>query len=221
MPYTTLFFDLDDTLYDNRNGLWGAIGERMNRYLLERMGFPPDEAATLRKRYFEAYGTTLRGLQKHHQVDTEDYLAYVHDLPLPDFLQPAPALRKMLLSLPQARWIFTNADDRHAQRVLDALELSDCFDGIIDVHAIEYACKPDALAYQKAMSLAGEVDPQRCVMFDDAMRNLIPARAIGIKTVLVRGGIEVDSQVDLVVPNLLDLPQVMPELWANANSRRS
>ncbi len=55
-------------------------------------------------------GTTMRGLQIHHQIDTDDYLAYVHDLPLHDYLYPNPQLRSLLTSLPQRRWIFTNAD---------------------------------------------------------------------------------------------------------------
>ena len=29
---TQLVFDLDDTLYPQGNGLWGAIGERINLY---------------------------------------------------------------------------------------------------------------------------------------------------------------------------------------------
>ena len=43
---------------------------------------PVEEVDILRRNYFEQYGTTLRGLQIHHQVDTDEYLAYVHDLPL-------------------------------------------------------------------------------------------------------------------------------------------
>jgi len=29
-------------------------------------------------------------LQKHYDIDTEDFLAYVHDLPLGDYLTPIP-----------------------------------------------------------------------------------------------------------------------------------
>jgi len=44
MLFTTLFFDLDDTLYPPATGLWEAIGSRINLYMTERMGFPPEQA---------------------------------------------------------------------------------------------------------------------------------------------------------------------------------
>ena len=88
MRFTTIFFDLDDTLYPSSSGLWPAIKERMNSYMDERMHIPRDEIPRLREKYFREYGTTLRGLQANHKVDVQDYLAYVHDLPLKDYLHP-------------------------------------------------------------------------------------------------------------------------------------
>ena len=125
MRYTTLLFDLDDTLYDSGNGLWEAIRQRMSQYMIERIGLPAEEVPALRAMYYKKYGTTLRGLQRHFQVDSDDYLAYVHDLPLERYLKPATQLRGLLTSLPQQRWIFTNADANHARRVLSTLELED------------------------------------------------------------------------------------------------
>ena len=156
MGYSTIFFDLDDTLYASSNGLWEAIQARMNRYMAERLNIPQDKVPELRRSYYETYGTTLRGLQRHYQVDADDYLNYVHDLPLQEYLSPAPDFRAMVLSLPQKRWVFTNADDDHARRVLAILGLSDCFAGIIDVRAIAFACKPEPVAYHRALALAGK-----------------------------------------------------------------
>ena len=212
MPYTTLFFDLDDTLYPNTNGLWSAIRERMGNYMRERLNLPPDDIPNLRRTYFETYGTTLRGLQIHHQVDANDYLAYVHDLPLEKFLHPDPQVRALLLSLPQRKWIFTNADSDHAGRVLATLGLADCFTGIVDVRALGYLCKPDVKAYYQALSLAGESDPGQCVLLDDAPRNLEPARGLGFTTVLV-GSQEPHPSANFSIPSLKGLPQVMPQLY--------
>jgi putative hydrolase of the HAD superfamily len=214
VPFTTLFFDLDDTLYPNTNGLWGAIRLRMEDYMQERMGIPAGEIADLRRHYFETYGTTLRGLQRHHQVDAYDFLAYVHDLPLEEFLEPDPAIRRLILGLPQSKWIFTNADAAHSRRVLDVLQLADLFDGIVDIHARRYFCKPEPEAYRVAMELAGETDPQRCVFLDDSPRNLAPAHAMGFTTVLVGNGVT-HPAAHHAVSSLKDLPQVMPELWVS------
>jgi pyrimidine 5'-nucleotidase len=212
MNSSALFFDLDDTLYPNSNGLWEAIRARMTDYLGDPLGFPADEIPELRQTYFETYGTTLRGLQINHSVDADDYLAFVHDLPLEEYISPDPQLHDLLISLPQRKWIFTNADSNHAMRVLGILGLEDCFDGIIDVRALDYLCKPELQAYQRALALADETDPANCVLFDDSLRNLAPAQAAGFTTVLV-GTIETHPGADYSVKKLNDLPQVFPQLW--------
>ena len=162
MTITTVFFDLDDTLYPASLGLWEAIRVRMNDYMHKLFGLPDEELTALRQHYFMTYGTTLRGLQMNHQVDTEDFLAYVHDLPLNDYLKPDPALRALLLSLPKRRFVFTNSDANHANRVTNVLGVSDCFEGIIDIHSIEFFSKPNleavpARAAHRRGSRAGQL----------------------------------------------------------------
>lgn len=214
MDYTTLFFDLDDTLYPNQNGLWRAIRDRMGKYMLERMRLPEQDVPQLRKYYYETYGTTLRGLQIHHQVNVDDYLAYVHDLPLADYLQPEPELRKVLLSLPQKRWIFTNADHAHARRVMAILGVEDCFHGIIDIYALDFICKPDFRAYKRAMQVAGEKKPENCVLLDDSTANLEAAKKLGFYAVLVNGNVDQMNSSHLCLESLLSLPEAMSQLWS-------
>jgi putative hydrolase of the HAD superfamily len=212
MHFTSLYFDLDDTLYPASSGLWTAIRERMNAYMQRLMDLPITEIVSLRQSYLETYGTTLRGLQAHFDVDRDEYLAFVHDLPLEKFIHPDPRLRALLLSLPQRRWIFTNSDDNHTNRVLRILGVADCFDGIIDIRAIDFACKPDRIAYERALVITGDDDPAHCVIFDDAMRNLTPARELGFYTILV-GNNGPEPAVDRTISNLYALRGSMPELW--------
>jgi putative hydrolase of the HAD superfamily len=212
MYFSTLYFDLDDTLYPPSSGLWDAIRHRMNEYMQGLIDLPMDDIVKLRQSYLEKYGTTLRGLQAHYEVDADEYLSFVHDLPLEKYIQPDPALRTVLLSLPQRRWVFTNSDANHSSRVLNILGISDCFEGIIDIRAIDFDCKPDKIAYQKALILTSNVDPAQCVIFDDALRNLAPARELGFFTVLVgKNGRE--ASVDRTISSLHDLKNCIPELW--------
>ena len=212
MVWPVLFFDLDDTLYPNSNGLWEAIRGRMTDYLLDLLGLSLEETKEISFHYYETYGTTLRGLQINHSVDADEYLAYVHDLPLEDYLSPDLELRKMLSSLPQQKWIFTNADTNHANRVLRVLGLEGCFAGIIDVRALDFLCKPEKEAYLHALDLAGTTDPAKCVLFEDSIRNLTPAHDLGFTTVLV-GTQAKHADADYSVNKLLDLPQEFPQLW--------
>ncbi len=167
MRFNSLYFDLDDTLYPASSGLWDAIRDRMNIYMRKFIDLPLADIVSLRQKYLEQYGTTLRGLQAHYEVDVDEYLAFVHDLPLEKYIQPDPNLRTLILSLPQRCWIFTNSDHHHANRVLKIIGLEGCFEGIIDIRAIDFACKPDVTAYQRAMKIAGDDDPTQCAIFDD------------------------------------------------------
>ncbi len=184
MRFTTIFFDLDDTLYSPNTGLWHAIKERMNRYMRERMDFPEDQIGSIREKYFLQYGTTMRGLQANHKLDTDDFLAYVHDLPLKDYLTPNPTLRSVIASLPTRNLIFTNADMAHAKRVLSVLELSDFFNIIVDVNTVSPYCKPMPESFQIAMKLAGETDPSKCVMIDDIHSTTRAAHEAGMFSIL-------------------------------------
>lgn len=184
MKYTTIFFDLDDTLYPASTGLWQAIKERMYIYMRDRMGFAPAEIPALREKYYLQYGTTLRGLQANHEIDVDDYLAFVHDLPLGDYIQPNRALCDDIAALGTRNLIFTNADAAHARRVLKALELDDCFEAIVDVNAVAPYCKPMPESFRIAMRMAGESDPSRCVMIDDLPRTTQAAREAGLFSIL-------------------------------------
>jgi len=213
MQFSTLFFDLDATLYPASNGLWEQIRLRIYKFMLEEIGIPEAEIPATRDKYWTTYGTTLEGLRIHHQVEPDDYLKYVHDLPLKDFLEPDPVLRGLLDTLPQDLWVFTNADHHHASRVLTELGISDLFSGIVDLLALDFIVKPNRKAYQVALKLAGVTDPKKCVMFDDLIQNLIPAKELGFYTSLV-GENGSSNQVDIQLKSIHDMKEKMPQLWS-------
>ena len=184
MHFTTIFFDLDDTLYPASSGLWPTIKERMNRYMIERMNIPAEEVPSLREKYFRTYGTTLRGLQANHKLDVQDYLAYVHDIRLTDYIQPDPIQRSVLASLQTRNLIFTNADANHARRVLRVLQIEEVFSDVVDVNRMEPVCKPSPQAFALAMQIAGESDPSKCVMIDDLPHTTRAAKAFGLHALL-------------------------------------
>ena len=156
----------------------------MNLYMIERLCIPEEDVPFLREQYFKMYGTTLRGLQERHNVDKEDFLAFVHDLPLREFLTPNPIVRQVIASLPTRNLIFTNADVLHARRVLAALELDGLFETVVDVNAVAPYCKPMPESFAIAMDLADEPDPRRCVMIDDLPRTTRAALNVGMASLL-------------------------------------
>ena len=211
MHLTTIFFDLDDTLYPSSAGLWKAIKLRMIEYMHTHLRIPEDEIPLLRERYFLKYGTTLRGLQEHHQVDAQEYLAYVHDLPVQDYLTPDPAQRAIIASLPMRKLIFTNADVAHARRVLRVLELDDLFPVIVDVNAVSPFCKPMPESFAIALKSGGERSPARCVMIDDLTRTTRAARAAGLTGILY-GGSALNGDANACFTDWNELPGILERL---------
>lgn len=208
MRFTTIFFDLDDTLYPASSGLWNVLKTRMSDYMREQMSIPENEIGRLREKYFREYGTTLRGLQANHKIDVQDYLAYVHDAPLTDYLYPDPEQQSVLASLPTRNLIFTNADEPHAKRILQALEIEKYFSDIVDVNRMSPYCKPNPESFVIAMNAANETDPSRCVMIDDLPHTTRAARDYGMFALLY-GQDEPHPDADACFTNWRDLPALL------------
>ena len=202
-----LLLDLDNTLYQPDTGLWEAIGHRINQYMIERLGFHPEEVKERRDAYLHLFGTTLNALRHYHHVDADDFLSYVHDLPLERHLPENPELDSMLARLPQRKVIFTNADAPHALRVLSRLGIRRHFEQIFDIHGMDFICKPDPRAYEKVLELIG-ARPEECVFADDSLQNLVPARVMGMTTVLV-GPEEDAAGANYCIRNILEIESVL------------
>lgn len=209
MCFETLLFDLDDTLYPSNTGIMDAIGARMVQYMIVKLGVPALKADEERERLFHLYGTTRRGLQAEYHIDEADFMDYVHDIPLDQYLSKNQILSQVLASLPQRKMILTNADSAHALRILNTLGIQDYFERIIDIHSIQPWCKPQKEAFIKALEVAEIIHPRKCVMIDDSHRNLVSAHELGVYTVQV-GTLELVSPVDAVVENVEDLLRVLP-----------
>src|SRR5512141_2781663 len=101
-----------------------TIGARINQYVMEKLGVTPEESERLRQHWRRNYGTALRGMiDEHYPVDIDDYLRYVHDIPLEGVIEPQPEIRAMLLDLPLRRAVLTNSNVEHAVRVLTHVNL--------------------------------------------------------------------------------------------------
>lgn len=211
---TDLLFDLDETLYPRESGLMRAINDRISLYMLERMGMEPGLVARLRPEYFRQYGTTMRGLSIHYNLDCDDYLAFVHDVAVESYIKPDSELDAALARIPWRMSIFTNASEAHARRVLAALGVSRRFGHIFDVAAVDYQGKPAASAYLKVLGVLS-ASADECVMADDSMSNLAPAKDLGMATVLVddrrRGPV---SGADMVVARAAQVADLVAELQA-------
>jgi putative hydrolase of the HAD superfamily len=179
----TWLFDLDNTLYPSESGFMAEIVDRMTDFVEKVTGLPRDEAFKLQKTYLAEHGLTLKGMMLNHGVDPRDFHAIFHDMSL-EALAHDPDLLAALERLPGRRLIFTNADDVHAERVLQHLGLGHLFDDVFHIGTAGYEPKPSPKAFARMGELHG-IDPAVTCFFEDSERNLAPAYDLGMTTVLV------------------------------------
>ena len=187
-----VLFDLDNTLYHPEHDLFSLIDVRINRFMLEVAEIPHAEVDGLRRRYWQNYGATLQGLIRHHDIDPESYLDYVHDVDVTTRIKPDHALRNSLAKLQPPCYIFTNGSQQHAERVTRALGIAEQFAGIFDIRIAAYQPKPNPEPYHGVLQALG-IPAQECVMIEDSSANLRQAGDLGMKTILVQGGQEEDG----------------------------
>jgi putative hydrolase of the HAD superfamily len=205
-------FDLDDTLYSAECGMRLEICTRINTYMVERMGIPEADAPLQRERYFREYGTCLGGIRHDYSdIDSEEYLAYIHDVPYERYLARDDALARMLNDLALTKSVFTNADRAHALNVLSALGVEKHFDVIVDVHVANFVNKPRFGAFNVLFQTL-EAEPLECILIDDQERNLEMAGSLGMATILVGPKVSTDGIADFCVPDVVHAGGVMQRL---------
>ncbi len=208
-PVDYVVFDLDETIYPRDAGVMQAIGERITEYLQRYLGLSFEDAVALRQRYVREYGTTLRGLRRHHQIDPNHYMDFVHDIPIEQLLRYDARLDQALSTIDAQKAIFTNASRQHAERVLNALGIRRHFSRIIEVRDVGWEGKPDPEAYARLVELLGS-PPARIMLVEDSLRNLRPAAQLGMITVLVDG--EGQGEVDFVIDEVWQIGEVYAAL---------
>ncbi|KAE8009337.1 hypothetical protein FH972_005780 [Carpinus fangiana] len=130
--YECLLFDMDDTLYPMSSGLNLACRKNIEEFMLQQLHMEEAQVPRMCLELYKEYGTTMAGLKAlGYEFDNDEFHAYVHGRLPYEVLKPDPVLRNLLLSMPQRKIIFTNADEAHAAQVLDRLGLEDCFEGVI------------------------------------------------------------------------------------------
>lgn len=185
MNITTIIFDLDDTIYPSSIGLWSLIRDRIDSFMIKKLNYDPELVSIARNELFLEFGTTLRGLQSVHQINPQEYLSYVHDIPLSEFLKPNLKLKTVLKTYPQKKVVFTNSDRWHTDRILSTMGIREEFQQIVDILDVTPYCKPMREAFEIALEIFEIKDPATCLMVDDNIRNINTAKTIGMQTLWI------------------------------------
>ncbi|XP_065859927.1 uncharacterized protein C24B11.05 isoform X2 [Euphorbia lathyris] len=236
LKYDCLLFDMDDTLYPMSSGLNLACRKNIQEFMLHHLNIEESEVPRMCLDLYREYGTTMAGLKVlGYEFDDDEFHAFAHGRLPYDKLKPDPVLRNLLLSMPQRKIIFTNADKEHAAEVLKRLGLEGCFEGVIcfetlnpPVNAANFTddalvndksccsktriiCKPALDAFEAAIQIAN-VDPRRTIFFDDSTRNIATGKAAGLHTVIV-GSSSLVAGADHALSSIHNIKEAIPEIW--------
>ena len=183
-------FDLDNTMYDINLGLFKKISNRITDFIMSKYSLDIDQAKKIQKEYYLKYGLTLRGLIVEKKLEPEEFLDYVHDVEHPELKKNDQLISKIRI-LEGKKIIFTNATSKHAKKILKILELEHDFDQIIDIKDLEYIPKPDKRSYKKLLECLNlnKENLDKTIFFEDTVKNLIPAKELGITTVWIKNSI--------------------------------
>ena len=177
-------FDLDNTLYSGQTKVFEQVDKKMSSFISKKLNVSLDEAKKIQKQYFHKYSTTLSGMIKHHNIDANEFLEFVHDVNL-DFLDKNEELKKEIKKISGKKIIFTNGSKAHAENVTKKIGINKLFDGVFDIVDANFIPKPSMESYKKIIEKY-KIEPQYCIFIEDIARNLKPAHELGMKTVWIK-----------------------------------
>lgn len=200
-------FDLDNTLHDASPHIFPHINRSMTEYIERHLGVDAAEAGRIRMRYWLRYGATLLGLVRHHGTDPRHFLHHTHQFPdLRRMVVCERGLRAALRRLPGRKIVFSNAPRAYTESVLEIAGLRHAFDSIWTIERLRFQPKPQLQAFLRLLHQE-RLNPHDCVMVEDSPANLVTARRLGMKTVLIARTPGRPRHVDLRLESVLDLPR--------------
>ena len=180
-----LLFDLDGTLYDISNGYLQHIRANIFRLMVEK-GYAPteEEAEELWRPLFKAHNQSFKGLREGGYMIENDEYWEKHRGGMEKFFAEDEPLRKLLLELPHRKVIFTNCREKEAIRIMEILNIHDCFDKVYGADFMGSVCKPQAESFELVLADLG-IESQNILYFEDSVKNLRTAEQLGLQCVLI------------------------------------
>ncbi len=192
--YDFWIFDLDNTLYDIKLGVFKKISKRITKFIIDELQLNEDKAKILQREMYLKYGLTLRGLIIEKKINPDKFLDFVHDVDHPE-LKTDNELISLLKNLNGKKCIYTNAPYSHAKKILTLLGIFDIFDDILDIKNTDYIPKPDIASFEimkRKLGISFEFG-KKSIFVEDTLKNLKPAKQIGMSTVWMENKLNLEE----------------------------
>jgi beta-phosphoglucomutase len=202
-----VLWDLDGTLIDSAGLHWIAWHDTLASE--GRLVQPGDFASTFGKRndeiLRELFGTAIAA-EWIERVSEAKEQAYRHLL-RERGLEPLPGAFEWLARLREAGWkqaLASSAPRPNIDAVFHALGLERFLDAVVSADEVGRG-KPDPAIFLEAARRL-RLEPERCVVVEDAPAGLEAARRAGMLSIGILSGHHPTLEADVVVPSLDVLP---------------
>lgn len=82
----TYIFDLDNTLYSYKNGLFDSQLEKMREYVKLKLKISDNEKAdAIRDELYYEFGSTMLGMMRYHGIESKEFLDFIDDIDISHF----------------------------------------------------------------------------------------------------------------------------------------
>jgi putative hydrolase of the HAD superfamily len=189
-----LIFDMDGTLYRYDKGqeqtftatrFYADVRSNAYGFLMERRGLSKDEAITDYERIKVKYnGEVSLGIESEYGIDRYEYLNHSWNLNPERYIEKDTDLPEMLEQLKGRIALLTAAPRIWAMNVLAYLDIERLFEGRLYTGEPDER-KPNPIVFQR---IADDLEASPRNVFsigDQEFSDIIPAKSIGMKTVLI------------------------------------
>ena len=203
--FSSWIFDLDDTLYPHEENIFIQVKQKITEFISKNFNLNLRDADIERKRLYNSYGTSLRGLMTERNVNPRHFLEFVHDIDL-TVVKENPELNQALKNIRGHKIIFTNGSFKHAEKVLERLGIKGNFSNIHSIETSNYIPKPSVEAYYNLIRKENIIS-KKSIMFEDTAWNLKTAKDLGMTTVLIspKNHLLENNKSDYIDYNITDL----------------
>lgn len=185
-----LVFDLDGTLYNKQENSSLPVGERSINFLEKHLQLSREKAEEVWLDLLSKYKYGIMNFEKVNSFSREDFCDYVCDVDDMSYAEIVDELNQVLLSLEHDKYIFTDNTNKQTIKTLKYLGIDlEHFKSIFHAKSGDFLFKPHQDVYEKFLQ-ENKLIGSDCIMFEDSVANLKPAKELGMVTVLINPKLE-------------------------------
>jgi len=230
---STIFFDVDETLYEEKNA-------KVKAEIAGAKALAAETGLTVEETYL-AYMDAKREVLSLSETDPDrnnrvkwyerlldsvdaesisaEELGELYWKTVLDNIKPYPDLEYVLPSLSKkyGLWVLTDELLERQKRKVEALGLIEYFKGIISSEHVGYV-KPDVKLFEYALGEADALGGESVMIGDNPKRDIAGANQAKMTSILYRRGkyyyypLEGDAKPDYEITNYMELPSLLSEI---------